>query len=150
MTHIVENRKAKFHYEVIETFEVGIVLTGTEVKSIRQKKVSLDESYIVIQKQQLFLMQSHIEEYSQGNQFNHDPVRKRKLLAHHHQIIQLLTQTSQKNLTLIPLKIYLKGSWIKILIGLVRGKTHADKRQQKKQDDAKREMACQIKNIHIK
>ena len=148
---IVENRKARHHYKILETIEAGIALVGSEVKSLRQKKVSLDEAYIVIQKNEAYLIQCHIQPYSQGGMhFNHEPLRKRKLLLKQREIFQLFTKINQKNLTLIPLKIYLKGSWVKVFIGIAQGKSFVDKRHDQKQKDAEKEIAYQTKHNNYK
>lgn len=138
-TQITENRKSRFNYAVTETFEAGLVLTGTEVKSCRQGKVNLTDGYASFRGGELFLQNVHISEYSQGNQFNHDPRRVRKLLLHKKEILKLIGQL-QGGLTLIPLKMYFKKSYAKVLLGLARGKKDHDKREDLKKKQSDREI----------
>ncbi|MGL1903823.1 MAG: SsrA-binding protein SmpB [Fibrobacterales bacterium] len=142
----IQNRKARHEFFVLETYEVGIVLTGTEVKSIRLGKVVIGDSYVEISsKMELFLINSSIEEYLQGNRYNHNPIRKRKLLAHKHEIEKMHKAKEQKGLTIIPLKLYFKKGKVKFEIGVCRGKNTVDKRQTLKERDQKREAQRAIK-----
>ena len=135
----VINREAKYNYFILEEIECGIVLTGTEIKAIRNSKVNLKDSYAVIRKNEVFLINTHISEYKEGNIFNHDPKRSRKLLLHKDEIIKLNNKVSQEGLTLIPLKLYFKKNKVKILLGLCKGKKTFDKRETIKERDLKRE-----------
>jgi SsrA-binding protein len=135
----IRNRKASHQYEVLDCFEVGIMLVGSEVKSIRAGHISLSESWVDIsEKNELWLVGAHINEYSQANQFNHIPARRRKLLAHNHEIEKMQKAVEIKGLTIIPLKLYFKKRKAKLEIAICRGKNQRDKRQDLiKKDDAK-------------
>jgi len=122
------NRKARYNYTVEETLECGIELQGTEVKSLRNGKFSFSDSYAIVNKMELFLIALHISPYDFGNIHNHDPDRKRKLLAHKQEIKKLSRKIDEKGYALVPLKIYLKNSKIKVEIGICRGKNVQDKR----------------------
>ena len=137
---IAENRKAFHDYFVEQRYEAGIILTGTEIKSIRAGKVNLKDSYADIQDGEVWLNQMHISPYEQGNRFNHDPLRKRKLLLHKAEIAKLAGKVQQQGMTLIPLKIYLKQGLAKIELGLCKGKKIYDKREDLAKRDAKRQM----------
>ncbi len=137
----IQNRKARHEYEILETYEVGVVLKGTEVKSIRMGKFSLAESFAHVRNNELFLVNAHIDEYSQGNIFNHTVRRERKLLAHRREIVELEDAISRKGLTLIPLKAYFKGDVLKIQLAVGRGKDAHDKRADKAKQEAQREIA---------
>ncbi|MEL1133654.1 SsrA-binding protein SmpB [Desulfitobacterium sp. THU1] len=137
---ISDNRKAYHDYFVEEKLEAGIILTGTEIKSIRNGRVNLKDSYARIENGEVWLHQMHISPYEQGNRFNHEPLRKRKLLLNHSEIIKLIGKVQQEGLTLIPTKIYLKHGLAKIELGVCRGKKNYDKRQAIAERDAKREM----------
>ena len=135
---LATNRKARHEYQVLENFEAGIVLTGTEVKSCREAGVNLTDSYAAIQGGELFLIGTHIAPYAQGNIFNHEPRRKRKLLMHRREILRLKRNIEAKGLTLIPLAFYFGNRGrIKVELGLCRGKNTVDKREdlKKKMDD---------------
>ncbi|MEA5533204.1 SsrA-binding protein SmpB [Crocosphaera sp. XPORK-15E] len=135
---VSDNRKARFLYEILETYEAGIELVGTEVKSIRAGKVNLADGYALIRNGEAWLLNVHISPYQASSQyFNHEPRRSRKLLLHRKQINQLIGQIEQKGLTLVPLKMYLKGSLVKVSLGLARGKKLHDKREtlKRRQDD---------------
>lgn len=136
----IHNRKASHQYEVLECFEVGVALVGSEVKSIRAGHISLNESWVDIsEKNELWLVGAHINEYLQANQFNHIPARRRKLLAHKHEIEKIQKAVEQKGLTIIPLKIYFKKRHAKIEIAICRGKKQHDKRQDLiKKDDLRK------------
>jgi len=137
---ISENRKAYHDYFVEEKLEAGINLTGTEIKSIRNGKVNLKDSYARIEDGEAWLYQMHISPYEQGNRFNHDPLRKRKLLLHRSEINKLFGKIQQQGMTLVPTKIYLKNGLAKIELGVCRGKKIYDKRQAMAEKDAKREI----------
>ena len=143
---IAENRYAKFQYEILEKIEAGIELLGTEVKSVRNGNVNLRDGYCSIRDSEILLLNVHISPHKNvGSFFNHDPLRNRKLLLHKKEIIRLKSNTEKKGLTIIPLSIYLKGSWIKLTIGIGKGKKLYDKRQSEKQKDIKREMKIALK-----
>ena len=143
---VATNRKARFNYEIIETYEVGIELKGTEVKSIRAGKVNLGEGYASVDNGEVFLKQVHISPYEQGNIFNHEPLRPRKLLLHKAQIIKLFSQTREKGFTLVPLKIYFVRGKAKVELALVSGKKNYDKRQDLADKAAKRDMERAMKD----
>jgi len=136
----IHNRKASHQYEILDCFETGIMLVGSEVKSIRAGHISLSESWVDIsEKNELWLVGAHINEYSQANQFNHIPARRRKLLAHKHEIEKMQKSVEIKGLTIIPLKLYFKKRKAKLEIAICRGKNLRDKRQDLiKKDDAKK------------
>lgn len=142
----IQNRKANFDYEIIETFEVGIVLTGTEIKSIRLGKANLKDSYAIIKNNEIYLLNMHISKYDQGNIFNHEETRTRKLLMHKKEILKLIDKLDLEGFTLIPLKLYFKGSKAKILLGLAKGKKNYDKREAIKKKDIERQLARDLKN----
>ncbi len=142
---IATNKKAYHDYHIEETFEAGIVLQGTEVKSIRAGKVNLKESFCRIKNGEVFLNNMHVAEYDFGNRENHDPTRMRKLLLHHGEIDKMIRLTEQKGLALIPTKLYFKNNYIKLEIGVGRGKKLHDKRQSLKSKEAEREMAKAMK-----
>ncbi|NPV29110.1 MAG: SsrA-binding protein SmpB [Firmicutes bacterium] len=138
---VAENRKARHDYYIDETYEAGIALVGTEVKSLRAGKVSLRDSYAEVVGGEVFLQNMHISPYEKGNRFNHDPKRARKLLLHKREIRRLLGQTTQKGYTLIPLRLYFKRGKAKVELALARGKKLYDKREEIAKRDAAREMA---------
>ena len=135
-----ENRKARHDYTVLETIECGIVLTGTEVKSVRHGEVSLAGSYAAVLKGELWLLWCDIAAYKFGNRFNHEPKSQRKLLVHAKEVEDLRLRTEAKGLTLVPLKMYLKGGRVKVAIGVCRGKQLHDKRDALKQKALKRDL----------
>ena len=138
---LAKNRKARFEYEIQKTMEVGIALQGTEVKSIRAGQINLAESYCRVDDNlQIYLMNAHISQYDFGNRHNHDPLRPKSLLLHRSEIRRLYGQVKERGLTLIPLKIYLKGGIIKMELALGRGKKLYDKRQTMKKQDAQRDV----------
>lgn len=137
---IAQNKKAYHDYFVDERYEAGIELFGTEVKSIRAGRVNLKESYCDIKNGEVFAVGMHISPYEQGNVFNRDPLRPKKLLLHKREILKLFGLKAQKGYTLIPLQIYLSGSRVKMEIGLCRGKKLYDKREDMARNDAKRDM----------
>ena len=138
---LAKNRKARYEYFIEDTLEAGIVLTGTEVKSIRQGKVNIRESYASIENGEAFIVNMHISPYEQGNIQNVDPLRKRKLLLHKREIARLSEAINQKGFTLIPLSIYLKDSLVKLEIATGKGKKLYDKREDIARKDAKRRIA---------
>ena len=143
---VAENRYAKFQYEILETIEAGIELLGTEVKSVRNGNVNLRDGYCSIRDSEILLLNVHISPHKNvGSFFNHDPLRNRKLLLHKKEITRLKSNTEKKGLTIIPLSIYLKGSWIKLTIGIGKGKKLYDKRQSDKQKDIAREIKIALK-----
>ena len=136
----IVNRKARFDYEIESTMEVGIVLTGTEIKSIRNGKANIKDSYAIIKNNELFLLNAHISEYEQGNRFNHDENRTRKLLAHKKEIKKLKDKVDLSGYTLVPLKLYFKNGILKLLLAVAKGKKNYDKKNVLKERDIKREM----------
>lgn len=125
---ISDNRKARFNYEILDQFEAGVVLLGTEVKSLREGKLNLNDSYALIHKSELVWLNANIAVYSHGNLNNHEPMRTRKLLVHRQEIRRLIGVTKEKGLTLVPLKVYWKKGKVKVEIGIGRGKKIHDKR----------------------
>ena len=142
---IVVNKKARFNYEIVDTFEAGLVLHGTEVKSVRLKKVSIQEAYATIKNNEAFIIGMNIAQYDMGNRFNHEPLRERKLLLHRQEIKRLTGKLKEKGYTLVPLKVYFKKGKVKILLGLGRGKAQYDKRKTIQKRDADREMQRELK-----
>ena len=142
---IADNRKARHDYFILESYEAGIELTGTEVKSIRDGGLNLQDSWISIDNGELFIKQMHISPYEKGNIFNKDPLRTRKLLMHKREIMKLLGQVKQDGLTLIPISVYFKGSRVKVQVGLCKGKKQHDKRDAMAQRDAKRTIDRELK-----
>lgn len=136
----IVNRKAHFDYQIEDTYEAGLVLTGTEIKSLRQGKANIKDSYAIIKKDEIFLLNTHISEYTEGNRFNHDETRTRKLLLHKQEIKKLATKIELEGYTLIPLKIYFSKGRAKVLIGLAKGKKNYDKRETIKKRDIDREL----------
>ncbi len=139
---ILTNRKALHDYEIVQRFEAGIVLSGTEVKSIRAGKVSLTDAYAMFPSKtsnELFLMGAHIQPYAFGNRENHEPTQRRKLLLKVHELERLRSQSEEKGLTIIPLALYFSGPYVKVELGLARGKKHYDKRATLKDKELKRE-----------
>lgn len=145
------NRKARHDYFVEETIEAGIALTGTEIKSIRQGSANIKDSYAVIKNDEVFLLNMFISLYKEGNQFNHEERRTRKLLLHKKEIKKLKEKLEMQGFTLIPLKIYFKNSRAKVMLGVCRGKKNYDKRESIKERDQKREMqkASKYKNQYL-
>ena len=137
---IANNKKAYHDYFIEDTYEAGISLAGTEVKSLRMGKCSLKESFIRIERGELFVYNMHISPYEKGNIFNKDPLRVRRLLMHKTEIRRLDSKLAEKGLTLVPLQVYFKGSLVKVEVGLARGKKLYDKRQDIAKKDARREV----------
>jgi len=145
-SELVSNRRARHDYEILETYEAGIVLLGTEIKSLRDHGGSLQDAYVVINKGEAFLKQASIAPYKFGNVFNHEERRERKLLLHHYEIAKLKKQIEQKGLTIIPLAMYLKKGIVKVKLGVAKGKKHHDKRQSIKEREEKRSIARILKH----
>lgn len=145
MKLVANNKKAYHDYFILETFEAGIALSGTEVKSIRMGKCSIKEAFVRVEKGEVFIYGMHISPYEKGNIFNKDPLRVRKLLLHRSEINKLLGKTKEQGITIMPLKVYLKGSLVKVEIGLARGKKLYDKRQDIAKKDQKREAQREFK-----
>ena len=137
---VVRNRRARHEYEVLEKHEAGLVLTGTEVKSLRAGKANLQDAFARFDGGELWLHNLHISPYEQGNRFNHDPLRARKLLLQRRELRKLVGQVEQQGLTLVPLDIYFRRGIAKITLALVRGKKLHDKREDLRKKDAEREM----------
>lgn len=143
---VAQNKKAFHDYFVDEEFEAGIELFGTEVKSIRAGRVNLKDSYVSLKTGEAILIGMHVSPYEQGNMFNREPLRSRRLLLHKREINRLIGLTQQEGYTLIPLRVYLKKQLVKVSIGLCRGKKNYDKRQDIARRDAKRDMERAVKN----
>ena len=142
---IASNKKALHDYFVVQKFEAGIALTGTEVKSLRAGRANLKDSYVTIKNGEAFLFGAHISPYTHGNLENHDPERTRKLLLHRRELEKLKKETTEKGLTVVPLRLYFKGAKVKAEIAVVRGKKQYDKRETEKKREADRETAAAIK-----
>jgi len=143
---IAQNKKARFEYEILETVEAGVVLKGTEVKSLRGRMASIGDAFVTIRDGESFIHQMSISPYEMGNRFNHENMRVRKLLLHRKQIDYFLGKIKEKGLTIIPLKLYFKNGRAKFLLGLGRGKAQYDKRKSIKDREAKREIQRAIKD----
>jgi len=139
------NRKARYDYEIEDTYEAGIVLTGTEIKSIRQGKANIKDSYAIIRNNEIYLLNTHISLYNEGNRFNHEETRTRKLLLHKKEIYKLRDKLEIEGYTLIPLKIYFVRGRAKVEIGVAKGKKNYNKKEAIKERDIKREMEKSIK-----
>lgn len=144
---IAQNKKAYYDYFVDEEYEAGIELAGTEVKSVREGKVNLKDSYVSVKTGEAFLIGMHISPYEKGNIFNKDPLRPRKLLLHKREIAKLIGLSQQDGYTLIPLKLYFKGSYVKVQLGVCRGKKNYDKRAAIAEKDSKRRMDRVLKEM---
>src|ERR687892_101001 len=140
-TTVARNKRARHDYHILETWEAGVVLSGTEVKSLRQGKANLTDAYATVRDGEVFLLNLHISPYEQGNQFNHDPTRTRKLLLHKREIRRMIGAVERQGLTLIPLELYFKRGRAKVALALGKGKKLHDKRETSRQRDADREMA---------
>jgi SsrA-binding protein len=138
MKVVCQNRKAYHDYTIEETIEAGIQLLGTEVKSLREGRANIKDSYVLIKDSEVFLLNCHISPYTHGNIMNHDPLRTRKLLLHRNEIEKLRGKAQKKGYTLIPLKIYFKGSYAKVEVGFAKGKKHYEKREAIKEREAKK------------
>ncbi len=144
-TVLASNRRARREYHILDTIEAGIVLVGTEVKSIREGLVSLAQAWCKIEHQEIYLVDAHIAHYSHGNLNNHDPLRARKLLLHRKEILRLQKSVEQKGNTLIPLRFYLNRGKIKVEVGIARGKKLFDKRADIAEQDTKRQLERTLK-----
>lgn len=142
----INNKKAKFDFEIIDEIEAGIVLTGTEIKSIRCGNANLKDSYAIIKNNEVFLLGMHISPYKEGNIFNHDELRTRKLLLHKKEILKINNKLVLDGYTLVPIKLYFVKNKAKILLGIARGKKNYDKREAIKKRDIDRELKKQYKN----
>ena len=147
---IANNKKARFDYFIEDTFEAGISLHGTEVKSLRMGKCSIKEAFVRVEKGEVYVYNMHISPYEKGNIFNRDPLRVKKLLLHKYEINKICGQMAQKGYTVVPLNVYIKGSLVKVEIGLARGKKLYDKRQDIAKKDQRREAEKQfkVKNLY--
>ena len=143
---VCQNKKARYNYEILEVIEAGMVLLGTEVKSLREGRANLKDSYARVKDGELFLMQSHISPYSHAYYYNHEPDRVRKLLVHKREIKRLQGKTQEKGLTLVPLRIYFKDGKAKVELGLGRGKRMYDKRETLKRKTEQRDLERAIKD----
>lgn len=137
---VAQNRKASHDYFIEETYEAGLVLQGTEIKSIRKGSVNLKDSFARVQNGEVFLHNMHVAPYEQGNRYNHDPERTRKLLLHKKEINKLIGKTKETGYSLVPLKLYIKHGYAKLLIGIGKGKKNYDKRDSLRQKTAQREI----------
>jgi SsrA-binding protein len=140
------NRKASFNYFIQEEIECGIVLTGTEIKAIREGKANIKDSYAIIRNNECYLLNMHISKYDEGNIFNHEENRTRKLLLHKKEILRLKTSLEQEGLTLIPIRLYFKDNKLKVSLGICKGKKLYDKRETMKEKDQRREASKLMKN----
>lgn len=147
---IANNKKASYDYFIEDTYEAGMVLHGTEVKSVRMGQCSIKESYITIDKGEVYIRGMHISPYEKGNIFNRDPLRTRKLLLNKYEIRKLIGASSESGYTLIPLQVYLKGNYVKMKIGVCKGKKLYDKRQTIAKKDQRRELEkdFKVKNLY--
>ena len=141
----LKNKRANYDYEIEETYEAGIVLTGTEIKSIRDGKAQLKDSYAIVKNGEVFILNMHISPYDKGNIFNHEETRTRKLLLNKKEIYKIRDSIDREGYTLIPVKLYFKGNRAKILLGIARGKKTYDKREALKKKDMQREIEKQLK-----
>ncbi len=143
---VATNKKAFHDYFILEKFEAGIVLQGTEVKAIREGRLNLKDSYALVQGGEIFLFHCHISPYSHGNRENHDPTRLRKLLLHEKEIRKLIGKRQEKGLTLVPLRVYLKRGMVKVELGVARGKKLIDKRETERRKEADQEARAAMKH----
>lgn len=145
---LAQNRRASHDYFIEETIEAGIVLQGTEIKSVRARQVSINDAHVRIMNGEAKIINMHIAPYEQGNRFNHDPTRTRKLLLHRRQIDRLFGMVQQRGYTLVPLRLYLKNGYAKVLVGLGKGKKRHDKREDLKQQQMKRDIDRALKEAN--
>ncbi|MHA8138226.1 SsrA-binding protein SmpB [Lactobacillaceae bacterium Scapto_B20] len=143
---MAQNRKARHDYSILSTVEAGMALRGTEIKSIRDRRVNLKDGFVRIRNNEAYLENVHISEYAEGNQFNHDPLRNRKLLLHKKEINRLADETRTKGITIVPLKMYIKHGFAKVLIGVAKGKHEYDKRETLKKRDQNRQIDRVLKH----
>lgn len=142
---IAQNKKAHHDYFIKDTFEAGIALTGTEIKSVRARRINLRDGYVQIINGSAYLENVHISEYKEGNRYNHEPLRRRQLLLHKKEIARLAKEQAERGIAIIPLKVYLKHGFAKVLIGVGQGKKKYDKRETIKKRDQERELRRQYK-----
>jgi SsrA-binding protein len=142
---IARNKRARFDYEILDNWEAGIMLTGTEVKSLRAGRATINDAFGVVKDGEVWLLNMHVSPYEQGNQFNHDPVRTRKLLLHGREIKRLIGAIERQGLTLVAMELYFKGSHAKVRLGLGKGKKLHDKRETIKRREAEREVARAVR-----
>ncbi|KRN28513.1 SsrA-binding protein [Lactobacillus selangorensis] len=142
---LAQNKKAGHDYTILDTYEAGVALTGTEIKSVRDGKIQLRDGFAQVRRGEVWLENVHISPYKQGNQFNVDPLRNRKLLLHKKEIKKLGDATATEGVTLVPLKVYLKHGFAKVLIGVAKGKHTYDKRESLKRKEQKRDIARALK-----
>jgi SsrA-binding protein len=142
---LATNRKAFHEYFILDKLEAGIALLGTEVKSIREARINLKESYAAVKDGEAFLLNCHVSPYTHGNRENHDPLRRRKLLLHKREIRKLIGKTQEKGLTLVPLRVYLRRGKIKVELGVARGKKLFDKRESERRKETDRETRAAVK-----
>ena len=147
---IAENRKARYDYEILQTYEAGLVLTGSEVKSVRAKQIQLKDSYISFRGVEAFLQNAHIAEYRASSYNNHTPERLRKLLLHRNELDRINGSIREKGLTCVPLKVYFKNGRVKLEIALVKGKKSHDKREAIKKRDVSRQLREQVKSQRLR
>lgn len=145
MKIIAKNKKASYNYFILDAFEAGIVLQGTEIKSVRANKVNIVDAHCIIRRDEMFIVNMHIGKYAQGNIFNHDETRQRKLLLHKKEIVKINNKMMQNSLTVVPLKVYMEKGLCKVEIALAKGKKNYDKRQSLKEKDDKRNLARSMK-----
>ncbi|WP_057814153.1 SsrA-binding protein SmpB [Companilactobacillus futsaii] len=145
---VANNRKARHDYNILETYEAGIALTGTEIKSVRASKMNIKDGFVQARNGELWLENVNISIYNQGNIFNHDPLRNRKLLLHKKEIRKISSSIQEKGITVVPLKVYLKHGFAKVLIGIAEGKKQYDKRETIKKRDQEREIRRVMKNAY--
>lgn len=139
------NRKAKYNYQIFDTIEAGIVLTGTEIKSLKLGKANIKDSYVRVKNNEMYIINMHISSYENGNIFNHDETRERKLLLHKKEIFKFRDKIKLEGYTIVPLKVYLKNGRAKVLIGLAKGKKNYDKREDIKKRDIERNIRARLK-----
>ena len=147
---IASNKTARMNYEIGDTYEAGLVLSGTEVKALRAGKANLKDSYAFVKDNEVFIKEMHISHYDHGNRFNHEPLRSRKLLLHKREIKKLYGKSREKGLALIPLKLYFKNGKVKVEIGIGKGKKLYDRRQDIKQREERRSLSRDFKSKQIK
>jgi len=143
---IARNKRARFDYVILETFEAGLVLKGTEVKSLREGKASIADAYGIVRDGEIFLLNAHIQPYSRGGYVNHEPAGNRKLLLHRREIRRLIGAVERQGLTLVPLELYFKNGVAKVALALAKGKKLHDKRETERTRDAEREMSRAVRS----
>ncbi len=137
---LIQNKKARYNYEIIETIEAGISLKGSEVKALRQRKGELLEAFFIFRKMELYLQNAHIPEYTNGGYANHKPLRLRKILLHRKEIDRMFSHVKERGISLVPMKMYVKAGKIKLLVGLGKGKNKEDKRQASREKDDRKQI----------